>query len=132
MLQLVVLARHVSSRNNALEMQLRSTLGKSIPRLQQLAAAGLPPLTHQQQQQHAASTNAAIPAAAAAAAVELLPVRLAAFPAKLQSLKKLQAAAAGSRFMCTPAANAAGTAGASSSSGSSRQQQLWQYMNCQQ
>lgn len=44
MLQLVLLAHHVSSRLNALEAHLRSTLAKSIPRLQALAAAGLPPL----------------------------------------------------------------------------------------
>jgi hypothetical protein len=114
MLQLVLLARHISSKLNALETHLRSTLAQIIPRLQALAAAGLPPLglpqaaaaagQHQQQQQGAAG----IPAAAAAAAAELLPLRLAAFPNKLQPLGKLQAAAASSRFMSLPSATVAG------------------------
>jgi hypothetical protein len=110
MLQLVLLARHISSRLNALETHLRSTLAQTIPRLQALAAAGVPPLGlppptagHQQQQQGAAG----VPAAAAAAA-ELLPLRLAAFPNKLQPLGKLQAAAASSRFMSLPSATVAG------------------------
>jgi hypothetical protein len=113
MLQLVLLARHISSRLNALETHLRSTLAQTIPRLQALAAAGvsplgLPPPTaaaagHNQQQQ-----GAGVPAAAAAAAAELLPLRLAAFPAKLQPLGKLQAAAASSRFMSLPSATVAG------------------------
>uniref|UniRef100_A0A383V7S2 Conserved oligomeric Golgi complex subunit 7 n=1 Tax=Tetradesmus obliquus TaxID=3088 RepID=A0A383V7S2_TETOB len=112
MLQLVLLARHISSKLNALETHLRSTLAQTIPRLQALAAAGLPPVgltsaaaaaTGQQQQQGA-------PAAAAAAAAELLPLRLAAFPNKLPPLAKLQAAAASSRFMSLPSATVAGGA----------------------
>jgi hypothetical protein len=115
MLQLVLLARHISSRLNTLETHLRSTLAQTIPRLQALAAAGVPPLGlppptaaaagHQQQQQQGA---AGVPAAAAAAAAELLPLRLAAFPNKLQPLGKLQAAAASSRFMSLPSATVAG------------------------
>ncbi|KAF6263232.1 Golgi complex component 7-domain-containing protein [Scenedesmus sp. NREL 46B-D3] len=107
MLQLVLLARHISSRLNALETHLRSTLSQTTPRLQALAAAGLPPLglpppAAGQQQQGAAGGAAGIPAAAAAAAAELLPLRLAAFPDKLLPLAKLQASAASSRFMSLP------------------------------
>jgi hypothetical protein len=112
MLQLVLLARHISSKLNSLETHLRSTLAQTIPRLQALAATGLPPLglpppaaavQHQYQQ-----GAAGIPAAAAAAAAELLPLRLAAFPNKLPPLGKLQAAAASSRFMSLPSATVAG------------------------
>jgi hypothetical protein len=119
MLQLVLLARHISSRLNALETHLRSTLAQTIPRLQALAAAGVPPLglppptaaTAGHQQQHQQPQGAGIPAAAAAAAAELLPLRLAAFPNKLQPLGKLQAAAASSRFMSLPSATVAGAKG---------------------
>lgn len=136
MLHLVVLARNINSRLNALETQLRSAITTAIPRLLAMAAAGLPPpaMTHahhttthhhqhqsqaqnQQQQGTAAAAAAAaaggVTAAAAAAAAELLPLRVAAFPAKLQPLDKLRGAAASSRFMSLPSANAAGGVGGS-------------------
>lgn len=125
-LQLVLLARSVTNRLDALETHMRSNIATAIPRLQQLAAAGLPPASlhshshthpHQQQQGAAAAAAATLPPAAtaggvtpaaAATAAELLPLRVCAFPAKLQPLDKLRQAASQSRFMSLPAAQAAG------------------------
>lgn len=117
MLQLVTLARHVSHKLNSLETHLRSTIAQALPRLKQLAAAGLPPMGLSPTTTSAAAAAAAvgqgqgqhvIPAAAAAAAAELLPLRLVAFPGKLGPVDKLQEASSSSRFMSLPAANAAG------------------------
>lgn len=130
LLQLVLLARSVTNRLVTLETQLRSNIATAIPRLQQLATAGLPPHSslpqshshpaHNQQQQQQGLVAAAggqqqpaaaaggVTAAAAAAAAELLPVRVAAFPAKLHPLERMRQQAASSRFMSLPAAHAAG------------------------
>jgi hypothetical protein len=126
LLQLVLLAKTISRRLGTLETHLRSAITTAIPRLQQMAAAGLPPPTlttavqhghaHQHHAQQPATTAgggsaaAGVTAAAAAAAAELLPLRLAAFSAKLAPLAKLRAAAGSSRFMSLPAAHAAGAA----------------------
>lgn len=143
MLQLILLARSVTNRLNALETQLRSNLATAIPRLQGLAAAGLPPpaISHHHHGGHssshhlqppqqqgpaggvssaaataggggggggAAAVAGGVTPAAAAAAAELLPLRVAAFPGKLQPLERVRQATVSSRFMSLPSAHAAG------------------------